>query len=228
MIKAVLFDLDQTLLDRNSSLAAFLRGQWERFMPRLGNAEFGSWSSRFMALDKQGMVHKSEVYPRLLTEFDGDPGLNRTLLADYSSRSCQHAVGFPGMQSTITTLRGHGLKLGIITNGETDFQSRNMAALGLDELFDAVLISQREGLRKPERQLFLRAAEKLDVRVVDCLFVGDNPVADILGAHAAGMQTAWFGPGLEWPANLAPLPGARIESLPQVLELAGIAERQLR
>jgi putative hydrolase of the HAD superfamily len=95
MIKAVLFDLDQTLLDRKSSLAAFLRGQWERFKPGLGNAEFGSWSNRFLALDTEGKVHKSKVYPRLLTEFDGDPGLNRALLADYSSRSCQHAVGFP-------------------------------------------------------------------------------------------------------------------------------------
>jgi putative hydrolase of the HAD superfamily len=228
LIEAVLFDLDQTLLDRKSSLAAFLRGQWELFRHGLGNADFGTWSSRFVALDKQGMVRKSEVYPQLLTEFGGDPALTGALLADYSSRSCHYAVGCPGMQSTITTLRAHRLKLGIITNGETDFQSRNIAALGLDELMDSILISQREGLRKPERQLFLRAAETLDVPVTDCLFVGDNPVADILGAHAAGMQTAWFGPGLEWPTNLAPLPGDRIELLPQVLELAGIAERQLR
>jgi putative hydrolase of the HAD superfamily len=219
MIEAVLFDLDQTLLDRKSSLAAFLRGQWERFSSGLGNASFEEWRGKFLTLDKQGMVPKSEVYPQILTEFGGDPALSGALLADYSLRSCEYARAFAATEPTLASLRVRGLKLGIVTNGETDFQSRNIAALGLDRRVDAVLISQCEGLRKPDRRLFQRAADRLGAKPEKCLFVGDNPVADILGAHDAGMRTAWFS-GAGWPSGTSPNPGPSIQALSQVIDLA--------
>lgn len=225
MIEAVLFDLDQTLLDRKSSLDAFLRDQWERFSSRLGDAPMKVWRCRFLVLDEQGLAPKSKVYPQLLSDFGGDPTISDALLEDYALRSCEFALGFPDMESTLIALRAKRMKLAIITNGETDFQSRNIAALGLNALVDEVLISQREGLRKPDRLLFLRAAEKLGIATSNCLFVGDNPVADILGANAAGMQTAWFGQELDWPSDIAPMPGAKIGVLVEVLGLTGIKSR---
>ena len=222
MIEAVLFDLDQTLFDRKSSLDAFLRDQWEQFSSGLGDAPMDAWRSRFLVLDNQGLVPKSKVYPQILADFGGDPAISDALLTDFYARSCEFARGFPGMEMTLVALRASGLKVGIVTNGETDFQSRNIVALGLNDLVDEVLISQSEGLRKPDRLMFLRAAERLGVEVSNCLFVGDNPVADILGASAAGMRTAWFYPGLEWPGDIAPMPGAKIDALTEVLVLAGI------
>jgi putative hydrolase of the HAD superfamily len=226
MIEAVLFDLDQTLLDRKSSLNAYLGDQWERFGHRLGKAPLDLWRDRFFQLDTQGMVHKSKVYPQLLSEFGGDVALSATLVEDYVIRSSEYSRGFPGMASTLEALRAKGLRLAIVTNGETGFQSRNIAALGLSGLVDEVLISQSEGLRKPDVHLFLRAVERLGTHVSKCMFVGDNPVADVLSAHAAGMQTAWFGSGQPWPADIPPNPGAAIETLPQVLELVGIRQVQ--
>lgn len=125
------------------------------------------------------------------------------------------------MAETLHSLRSRGISLGIVTNGETAFQTHHIEALGLHELTSAVLISQTEGLRKPEAEIFWRAADRLGVAPGKCLFVGDNPEADILGAAAAGMQTAWFRCGAKWPEDLPPPPGAIIDALSQVLDLLG-------
>lgn len=219
MIKAVLFDLDGTLLDRANSLAAFLVGQHARFAGRLGAADLEKWRSRFLALDRGGHVQKSTVYAVLLSEFDGDADAGGELLEDYRKGSCKHARGFPGMAKTLEALRGKGLRLGIVSNGETDFQMRNIKALVLEGTVDAILVSEAEGLRKPDAAIFLRAAERVGAAPEECLFVGDNPEADILGAHGAGMKTAWFNSGTVWPESLAPNPGAEISELAQTISL---------
>ena len=220
MISAVLFDLDETLLDRTASLQSFLADQYERFSQGLGDVAFEAWRDRFLTLDARGLVHKSVVYCELLREFGGDPSMAETLLADYRHKCCEHACASPSMAETLTALRATGLKLGIVTNGEATFQSCHIEALGLRELVDAVLISETEGLRKPEKAMFMRAANRLNVQPEECLFVGDSPAADILGAHAAGMQTAWFPNGTNWPANLPPTRGFTLSGLSEILALA--------
>jgi putative hydrolase of the HAD superfamily len=219
MIKAVLFDLDGTLLDRANSLMAFLAEHHARFSHRLGAAGLETWRSRFLALDQNGYVRKSVVYNAILAEFGGDPLAEPELLEDYRERSCEHARGFPGMEQMLISLREKALKLAIITNGETVFQMKNIRALGLEALVDAVVISEAEGLRKPDAAIFHLAAARLCVSSDECLFVGDNPSADILGAHAAGMRTAWFNAGAIWPGTLAPNPGDEIGELAQTLAL---------
>jgi putative hydrolase of the HAD superfamily len=89
--------------------------------------------------------------------------------------------------------------------------------LRLDKMVDAVLISEAEGLWKPDYALFRRAVDRLGVRPEQCLFVGENPAADILGAHAAGMRTAWLRRGASWPDELPPPSDAIIDALPEVL-----------
>lgn len=219
MIRAVLFDLDETLLDRTNSLVAFLADQHARFGTALGHAPFAAWRECFLALDQRGHVHKSVVYPEILKMFDGDAGLADTLLADYRENCSRHAIPFVNMAELLRLLRARGVRLGIVTNGETDFQWRHIVALGLDAMVDAMLISQAEGLRKPDAALFHRAAERLGVTPDQCLFVGDNPQADILGAHGAGMQTAWLKGEQTWPASLPPNPGAVIARLMDIADI---------
>ncbi|QIJ77785.1 HAD hydrolase-like protein [Methylobacterium sp. NI91] len=67
---------------------------------------------------------------------------------------------------------------------------------------------------------FLRAATACRTEPSRCLFVGDNSVADVLGAHAVGMSTAWFHGAAEWPTDAPSNPGGSIDHLSQVLALA--------
>jgi putative hydrolase of the HAD superfamily len=218
-IRAVLFDLDETLLDRSGSLIEFLGDQHARFGHRLGNVSLERWRERFIALDDRGRVSKSDVYPRILDAFGGDAACAPDLLADYQVNCCRHARPNPGMGETLRSLRVGGLALGIVTNGQTDLQTRHIDALQLAPLVDTILISEAEGLRKPDPALFHRAADRLGMNPTECLFVGDDPVSDILGAHKAGMRAAWLHGGREWPKSAAPIPGATIDRLSQVLQL---------
>jgi putative hydrolase of the HAD superfamily len=217
MISAVLFDLDETLLDRTNSLKDFLTDQYSRFGAKLGVAGSGSFCKRFLALDARGQTHKSIVYSALIEEFSAERDSVAELLADYQERCCLHARGFAGMRDVLATLRMRGLKLGIVTNGETKFQTRQIEALELHTLVDTILISESEGVRKPDRELFIRAANRLCVNPGACVFVGDTPLADVLGAHAAGMRTVWFNHDFEWPNELPANPGATVKSLSDIL-----------
>lgn len=147
-ISAVLFDLDETLLDRTTSLISFLADQHSRFADRLGCAPFEVWRDRFLALDTRGRSHKAIVYPALLDEFGGDPMAAGELLDDYRRCCSQHARSFPGMAEVLGVLRFRGLRLGIVTNGETTFQMRHIEALGLAALVDTVLISETDTNRR--------------------------------------------------------------------------------
>jgi putative hydrolase of the HAD superfamily len=220
MITAVLFDLDETLLDRTSSLASFLVDQYGRFQSELGSPPLKAWLERFIALDKRGSVHKRLVYPAILEEFGGALDAAPALLEDYLAGCHRHARPFDGMHRVLSELRLEGKRIAVVTNGETTFQMRHITALGLPALTDAILVSEAEELRKPDPRLFQRAAERLGFRPQDSLFVGDNPSSDILGAHDAGMQTAWFQCGQIWPTDLRPNPGATIRRLADVLEIA--------
>lgn len=91
----------------------------------------------------------------------------------------------------LSKLKDEGYSLGIVTNGFGEFQSRSIEGLGIQGYLDAVLISDIEGVRKPQLEIFRRAVEKLDVRSADSTFVGDNPEVDIVGAKRAGMKTIW-------------------------------------
>lgn len=225
MVAAVLFDLDETLLDRTSSLRRFLADQHARFFTSGGHVSFEQFCERFLALDRRGLVQKSVVYPTLLQELGAPAHLAEALLLDYRDRCCLFAGGFPDVADVVSRLRVMGLKLGIVTNGHAEFQSRHIDALNLREVMDTILISEVEGLRKPDVRLFHRAAARLEIESGACLFVGDNPEADILGAHGAGMQTAWFSNGRSWPADIAPLPGHQIDRLLDLLSIVGESER---
>lgn len=219
MIDAVLFDLDETLLDRTASLRAFLADQFDRHIDCLGSVSFEDWRDRFLMLDQRGHTHKSVVYPAILKDFGGVADAASSLFADYQSRCSAFAIPFAGMAVVLAAIRARGISIGIVTNGETDFQTKHVEALGLGHLADAIFISQTEGLRKPDAALFLRAAAALEALPERCLFVGDNPVADILGAAATGMKTAWFRGTTKWPLDVPANPGATIDHLGEVLHL---------
>lgn len=194
MIRAVLFDLDETLLDRTQSLHQFVQEQYQRFRPHFQQLSLEEYWQRFVEVDAQGTVWKGELYQQLIAE-EKITGIGcEELREDYLTRFADCCVGFPYLHETLAALAAGGYALGIVTNGPSPFQERNIEALGIRPYFGAILVSEAEGVRKPEAEIFLRAAARLGVGVDEVVFVGDNPDADIAGAQACGMRAIWFSP----------------------------------
>lgn len=189
-IKAVLFDLDGTLLDRDKSLALFIEDQYDRY-PELHNVQKNDFTQRFIELDQHGYVWKDRVYQQLLDEFAIGSISWEELLEDYLHSFQKHCVGFLNLVVMLSSLKSHEIKIALISNGYGQFQYDNFKALGISHFFDEVLISEWEGLRKPDPAIFHRALSKLGVKAEDSLFVGDHPDSDIRASRAVGMKAVW-------------------------------------
>jgi FMN phosphatase YigB (HAD superfamily) len=98
------------------------------------------------------------------------------------------------VEAGLRLLRAEGWKLAVVTNGATTMQSAKIDRVGLRELVDGVFISEAEGVRKPERLIFERAAGRLGVQLGRRTgwMVGDNLEADIAGGIGAGLRTVWL------------------------------------
>jgi putative hydrolase of the HAD superfamily len=190
-MRAVLFDLDGTLHDRASGLVAFARDQFTR----LGNDrdQLERFVSRFIALDANGKVWKSEVYSQLIKEFElqGSPAVE-ALVNEYLAFYPGFAVPMADAMYVLERLKARQIGVAIVTNGRSDLQRAVITVLGFDALVDAIVISEEAGFRKPQRDIFDMALVQLGVEAHQAIFVGDDPVADIEGAFNAGLYPIVF------------------------------------
>ncbi|EOR05499.1 HAD family hydrolase [Acinetobacter genomosp. 15BJ] len=191
--KAVIFDLDQTLLDRTTSLIRFLTWQ-VNFFQLISANDREPFIQRFLELDDNGKVWKDRVYENLIQEFSIQGYSKEILLASYIHDFNKFSCCFEHVENTIIQLKQQDYLIGLISNGRTPFQEHNFYALGLTEFFSSIIVSEAVGLRKPDPAIFLLSCQQLSVHPQDCVFVGDNEQADIQGAKAVGMKTIFFHP----------------------------------
>ncbi|HDR7389248.1 HAD family hydrolase [Bacillus toyonensis] len=191
MIRAVLFDLDGTLLDRRQSLEQFIRDQYNRFAFYLINIEKFEYCSRFLELDNNGYTWKDKVYSTLLCEYNITTLTPEQLLHDYITNFRHHCIPFPDMHELLQQLKQRNIKIGIITNGFTEFQMSNLRALNIHTYTNTILVSEAEGIKKPHPEIFERALQKLNVKAEECLYVGDHPENDALGSEQVGILGVW-------------------------------------
>ncbi|XCA82135.1 HAD family hydrolase [Exiguobacterium mexicanum] len=191
LLKAVIFDLDGTLLNRDESVRRFIHDQYARLNRHLTGIEERDYVTRFIELDHHGYRWKDAVYDQLIQEFEISGITQQELLEDYVNR-CHHCcVAFPNLDPMLNALKARGLRLGIITNGFGEFQMKSIHGLGIRDYFDCILVSEWEGMKKPDPDLFHRALEALDVTPGTAMFVGDHALHDIQAAKRVGIRTVW-------------------------------------
>lgn len=191
MIRAVLFDLDRTLLDRDRSFARFAESQFARFRPRLEGIDRTEFVDTLIRLDARGAVWKDHVYQQLVLDLGIAAIPWEELFNDFDTRISDHYLPFPHLRETLSAL-AKDYRLGLVTNGRTAFQNRTISTLGIGPFFGTILISESEGLRKPDPEIFRRALLRLDVSAGESVFVGDHPVSDIDAARRCGLRTVWM------------------------------------
>jgi putative hydrolase of the HAD superfamily len=220
-LQAVVFDLDGTLLDRRLSFERFVGEQWRRFSHVLQSVEQADYVRTLIELDGDGYAPRADLFAGTLARFELPSALAEMLLRDYRAGFPSACVLFPDALHTLSSLRAAGLRLGLITNGSFRMQSSKLECLALAAAFDAVLISDAEGVSKPDPEIFRRALERLSTRPEHAVFVGDHPEVDISGARSAGMKAVWRGDrALSLSRNVEA--DAIIEELGDLLTLLGL------
>ncbi len=114
---------------------------------------------------------------------------------------------FPDSIPLIEELHSRGLGVGAVTNrslGGPRFREE-LRLVAMDRIFDCMVVSADEGWLKPHRELFDRAVAALGVRHADAMMVGDDLLADVLGAKSLGMKAVWKRPP-DRPQEPHPLP----------------------
>lgn len=191
MIKAVLFDLDGTLLDRDASVRRFIDLQYDRFEHFLDSITKKEYIERFLQLDNRGYVWKDKVYQQMIKEFEIIGISWEELLQDYISEFKYSCIPFPHLIEMLEELKTRNIAIGMITNGRGQFQMDNIQALGIEKYFDSILVSEWEGMKKPNPNIFLKALQDLEVNPEESLFIGDHPENDVIAATAVGMKGVW-------------------------------------
>ncbi|RPK63504.1 Pyrimidine 5'-nucleotidase YjjG [Streptomyces sp. ADI96-02] len=216
----VLFDLDNTLVDRRLTLArwaATFRAHcglgledegWviEQLSERASPAHFEGIRTRF------GLAESAE------TLWEG-------YCADIAAAVVCPAEALVGLER----LRALGWRIGIVTNGAAGVQWAKLRSTGIADRVDAVCISEEVGARKPEPAVFLEAIWRCGGhdKGGEAWMVGDNPVKDIEGGRTAGLRTIWISGDVTWPQGL-PEPDHHAPDVRVAIELlaAGEPERK--
>ena len=211
-VEAIVFDLDETLVDNSSTRMKRYRKVFSVIAEVDGRVSVDGCLRRYIELHREipapygrlqailsEIGHAETEVGRAAYEFASDPRWMRL----------HHGVH----ELLVDLRRSH--PLGLVTNGYSRHQRAKLRLFDLDRYFgDAAVISEEAGVAKPDVAIFRLAAARLGVDPGSILFVGDDPDTDIAGAAAAGMATAWVtgpaGRGVESGADF------RIEHVTEV------------
>ncbi|MDO8625203.1 MAG: TIGR02253 family HAD-type hydrolase, partial [Candidatus Diapherotrites archaeon] len=193
IIKAVLFDLDQTLVDflhqKRESCRAAIRAMVQSGLPIAAKK---AEKLLFEIYDRHG-IEDPQVFQRFLRKTSGRVDYKLLAKAVAAYRNLQRGLlkPYPHTKRVLSALQKRGYRLGVVSDAPRLKAHLRLAELGLLDYFDVIVTLDDTGRLKPHPRPFQVAARKLELKPDQILFVGDNPERDILGARNTGMETAW-------------------------------------
>ncbi len=202
-IRAVLFDLDETLFDhRRASMSSL--GEMQREHPRLLAVPLTELEATFYRIldqtfpavlagdvtPEQSRVHRVQLlfaeYGAPLTEQRAE---ELALLYRRMYQESRYPV--PGAQALLEHLHGCAC-VGIVTNNFTAEQQDKLRCCGLDHLIDFLITSEDVGAGKPDTRMFQSALDQAACAPHEAVMVGDSWSSDVMGACRAGIRAVWF------------------------------------
>lgn len=201
-VRAVLFDLDDTLIDHSYATIAATKAA-VALEPALSAASLDQVVAHSQMLLER--LHprvvcgeltfdqaRIERYSELLRAFGCSTGKAEQLAAVHvqAYRSAERAV--PGAKALLAHLDERGIALAIVSNNTRAEQEAKLRRISFFNYFSAIVVSGDHQVAKPDPALFAVALRKLGVAAEDCVHVGDNWDSDVCGASAAGIRCVWL------------------------------------
>jgi len=227
-LKAVLFDLDDTLFDRSAAQREVVRVLIREFSDLFAGIDSDRILNAFLESDlvadtkfwagasmEEVRVGRSEAFLRSL-------GLNESFAGEVTGK---YLETYPSLELPVKDAQhvvgnlAKRFSLGVVSNGYPDVQYRKLETLGIDHLFRCIVVSEEVGIRKPDPRIFRLATKSLDAEPEDCMYVGDYYDHDIIGAKKAGVLACWFNPRCLSLSHSNPEFDYEIHSLHEILDL---------
>lgn len=218
MIKAILFDFDGTLSNRQMNAYLMYRVFLRSYFPDLNEIEFEAVLQDMLTFDCNGTTATHQRMIPFINKY-GD-----LLPDDFNNRftefSLKNMYRFTVLKDetieVLEKLKGK-YRLGILSNGNPFSQHHKISQVKIEKYFDTVIVSGDLGIHKPDAAIFEYAAKQLGVKCEECLMIGDVFSSDILGAIRSGMTPVWILEDTERPA--LDYQGYRIEKLDQIFKI---------
>lgn len=231
----ILFDLDDTLYDHTATaraaLAATAAGRaslrdvpaaalYQRYSDLLEEMH-----PRVMRGELDYLTARELRFRQLLAPYE--PAPTAGALAELAEQHYGHYRQFrqpvAGALALLQRLKPD-FRIGVVTNNRTTEQEEKLDFLGMSGLVDVLVTSEAVGVLKPDPAIYQVALARLQARPAETVMVGDNWVADVVGALAVGIRPVWLNrtgaaallPQVAELTSLEPL-----ESVVQVLTMAG-------
>jgi putative hydrolase of the HAD superfamily len=193
MIKAVVFDLDNTLVD----FMAMKRMAVEAAIHAMIDAGLGlsvdEVRARIDAIYQEKGIEFQNVFDQLLYDVFNKVDYKILSAGIIAYRRAREAalVPYPHVYMTLTELMKRGLRLGVVSDAPAREAWLRLCYLNFHHLFDAVVTFDDSGERKPSPVPFRKILERLNVDPQQALMVGDWAERDVVGAAQVGMKTVF-------------------------------------
>jgi len=189
-----LLDLDNTLVGRAEAFASWASGEVD--------AAGGSADAlaAILAADEGGHGSKEALAQVLIERLGWDEDVPAAI-ERFRAGILDGVRVYDGVLFALDVLRGAGHRVAIVTNGTSAQQRGKVARCGLEAHVDAIVVSEEEGVAKPDPRLLEVALDRLGAADVDrrrVWMVGDAAHADVAAGRAAGTRTAWVSHGKPW------------------------------
>ncbi|TDD25842.1 HAD family hydrolase [Kribbella turkmenica] len=197
-MKAVIFDLDDTLFDHVGSATAGIHS----WIPELGGTPSDELVARWFIIEQHcfdrwlngDTTHQGQRRERLRSFLplidhpvpEGDAELDE-IYTGYLRHYQENWIAFADARPALDIAHSNGWRIGVLTNGSTLQQNAKLTAIGLADEVDVVCTSESLGASKPDPQVYLRTCEALGADPADTLMIGDNLELDVLAARQAGL-----------------------------------------
>lgn len=220
MIKYILFDLDDTLLDfQKAERLALSRtltelgiAPEEKILKRYNELNLAQWK-RLERGELTLEQVKTERYRLLFGELgiEESPAKATAIYEKFLGTGHFFIEGAPELLETLAPC----YHLYLVSNGTPHVQHSRLASSGIEHYFDGIFISQEIGYKKPDREFFDWCFARIPgFSGEKAVIVGDSLTSDIQGGKNAGIRTIWFHPILEGAHGRTPGEGEQAQILP--------------
>jgi putative hydrolase of the HAD superfamily len=223
LIRAIIFDLDNTLVDFMKMKAAAVNAAIDGMIDAGLSQPREAVKARIDAIYKVQGLEYQRVFDELLGSEAGgiDPKILASGIVAYRRARGSAMVLYPHVQMTLLELTKRGIRLGVVSDAPRSQVWLRLCDLGLQHTFDGVVTFDDTGERKPSPAPFREVLRRLNVSAQESLMVGDWAERDVVGGRSLGMKTVFARYGDTFDTKLS---GADYD-IDDVLELLAIVDQ---